>query len=258
MIKLETKNDTEIRLFKYLEENASEELINKINSGTPFNKEGKPFINKKTLSGFMKYANGEAKKIAGQGKSGLFVDDDIVFGWLMHYFEEDSIEGKLYNPDGTEYAPPKKEFKPTTTTTSTPPKTEPKKQPSLFDMISVDKEIEEDEQPSQEEIDEAFEELEEQQTAIQEEKPTSPAYTNYLKIQDNYSYGVTEDKKYDKSHNNKPLKKNPNTKRKYKDSYIHKKHRVDKKDNYSSIYKNYKFHPDDKKDIDDKIDKKFT
>ncbi len=75
-----------------------------------------------------------------------------------------------------------------------------------------------------------------------------------------YSYGVTEEQKYDKKHNNYPLLENPNRtdkNNKYKKSYIHKKSRNDYKSNYSNMYSDYVLHPDDKKYIDDKIDKKY-
>ena len=42
--------------------------------------------------------------------------DAVVFGWLTHYFEESSIEGILYNEDGTEY----KKSTPVKKTTSKP------------------------------------------------------------------------------------------------------------------------------------------
>jgi hypothetical protein len=74
---------------------------------------------------------------------------------------------------------------------------------------------------------------------------------------DYYSFGITEEKRYDKKHNNHPLTKNPNTSKTYKESYIHKKAKSDIKDNYTGKYHNYKFHPEDKKYIDNKIDKKY-
>lgn len=87
-------------------------------------------------------------------------------------------------------------------------------------------------------------------------------HPNYVFAETNekyYSYGITEEKKYDKTHNNHSLVKNPSkdNKRKYKASYIHKKPRSDIKGNYSSFLYNYEFHPVDKKYIDDKIDKKY-
>ena len=75
-----------------------------------------------------------------------------------------------------------------------------------------------------------------------------------------FSYGITEEKKYDKKHNNYPLTENPNkTKNQdtYKESYIHKKPRSDFKTNYSKMYSDYILHPKDKEFIDDKIDRKY-
>ena len=102
MIMLETKNKEQELLKAYLEENASETLIDKINNGVKIVKDGKTLISKKTLETFMSYATEQAKKQAEQGAKCTMVEDAIVFGWLMHYFQEDSIEGILYNEDGTE------------------------------------------------------------------------------------------------------------------------------------------------------------
>ena len=125
---------------KYLAENASDSLADKINNGIPIEKDGKTLISKKTLDGFMKYANEEARKIAAKGATSACVEDKIVYGWAMHYFEEDSIEGALYNEDGTEYKPPKPvKAKQTVSTsisnkTTTIPPKEPAGQLSLFDF----------------------------------------------------------------------------------------------------------------------------
>ena len=89
----------------YLEDNASEVLAEKINSGVRIEKDGKTLINKKTLDGFMKYASSEARKLASKGANSACVEDKVVYGWAVHYFEEDSIEGTLYNEDGREYKP---------------------------------------------------------------------------------------------------------------------------------------------------------
>ena len=97
------------KVLAYLQENASETLADKINNGTPFEKDGKPLINKKSLAGFMKYACDEARKLAEKGANFACIDDVTVYGWAIHYFEEDSIEGTLYTIDGEEYKPaPKK------------------------------------------------------------------------------------------------------------------------------------------------------
>lgn len=130
MIKLNLtpQNKQEELIFNYLQNNASETLADKINNGTPFEKDGNPLLNKKTLSGFMKYACDEARKLAEKGANSACVDDATVYGWAIHFFEEDSIEGTLYTIDGEEYKPaPKKSVntKPAT------PKPQPQKQQSL-------------------------------------------------------------------------------------------------------------------------------
>ena len=106
------------RIKEYLEQSASDMLADKINNGVQVEKDGQTLINKKTLDGFMKFATEEARKIAEKGSMCACVDDATVFGWAVHYFEEESIIEKLYNPDGTEYVPPK---------TSAPKKPEVKK-----------------------------------------------------------------------------------------------------------------------------------
>ena len=99
-----TAKGTEQELIKkYLEENASETLAEKINNGVRIEKDGKTLINRKSLDGFMKYATDEAKKLSEKGASSACVRSDVVFGWAIHYFEEKSIVGKLYNEDDSEY-----------------------------------------------------------------------------------------------------------------------------------------------------------
>lgn len=102
-LNLSANTPTEQKILDYLRKNASETLIDKINNGTPFEKDGKSLINKKTLSGFMKYAAEEARKSSEKGAACACIEDSVVYGWAAHYFEEDSIEGTLFNPDGTEY-----------------------------------------------------------------------------------------------------------------------------------------------------------
>ncbi len=140
-----TATTTEEKVLKeYLEQNASEVLADKINNGVPVEKDGKKLISKKTLAGFMKYATEEARKQAAKGATSVCLHSDIVFGWAIHYFEEDSILGTLYNEDGTEYkAPkptPKVTPKPSVTVTDTPTAPAPKSQPkagqmSMFDLF---------------------------------------------------------------------------------------------------------------------------
>lgn len=106
-LNLEAKTKEQQLIKAYLEKNASEMLADKINNGVHIQKDGKMLLNKKTLDGFMKFACDEAKKQAEKGASCACIDDDVVFGWAVHYFEEDSIEGILYGEDGAEYRPEK-------------------------------------------------------------------------------------------------------------------------------------------------------
>lgn len=133
-LNLEAKTKEQELVKQYLEDNASQTLAEKINNGTLFEKDGKILTNKKTLDGFMKYASDEARKLASNGANCACVEDKIVFGWAIHYFEEDSIEGTLYNEDGTEYKPAPKY------TPAKIKKVEPEKpkqqQVSLFDFMN--------------------------------------------------------------------------------------------------------------------------
>ena len=148
------------KIKEYLENNASETLAEKINNGVKITKDNKTLINKKDLNGFWKFATEEARKLAEKNARGAYVDDATVYGWAIHYFEEESIEGNLYNEDGTEF-----KVAPKITTT---PKVQPKKekqkeeqskseklQTTLFDFLdtNIDDEHEEDvEEEIQEEI----------------------------------------------------------------------------------------------------------
>ncbi len=136
MIKLNLEtNKKEYEIIKeYLENNVNEKLADKINNGVKFVKDNKTLINKKTLDTFMQYANEEARKLAQQGVNYACIEDKTVFGWAIHYFEENELEGKLYNEDGTEYKP---EIK---VTTAPKPITKPKqqnKQPTLFELMDL-------------------------------------------------------------------------------------------------------------------------
>ena len=142
-----TATTTEEKVLKeYLEQNAGEVLADKINNGVPVENDGKKLISQKTLAGFMKYATDEARKQAAKGATSACLHSDIVFGWAIHYFEEDSILGTLYNEDGTEYKAPKPVPKVTSkktataTATDTPTAPAPKPQPkagqmSMFDLF---------------------------------------------------------------------------------------------------------------------------
>ena len=141
-LNLETKTKEQEIIKQYLEENVSEVLAEKINNGVKIVKDSKTLINKKDLNGFMKYANDEARKLAEKGSTCDCIEDKVVYGWAIHYFEEDEIVGTLFNEDGTEY----KEQIQVKPTSYTPPKIEPKKpsneQASFFNLFSENKQEE--------------------------------------------------------------------------------------------------------------------
>ena len=135
-LNLKANTPAEQRILEYLQNTASETLAEKINNGTPFEKDGNPLLNKKTLSGFMKYACDEARNLAEKGANSACIDDVTVYGWAIHYFEEDSIEGTLYTIDGEKYKPALKKAvntKPITVKVQ-PPKPQ-NLQFSIFDKI---------------------------------------------------------------------------------------------------------------------------
>lgn len=80
MLNLKAKTDNEKIILDYLNKNASEQLIFKINTG------------KKTLSQCWSYIVSEAQKLAKNNCA--CVADETVFGWAVHFFEEDSIKAE--------------------------------------------------------------------------------------------------------------------------------------------------------------------
>ena len=222
-LNLDAKTNEERKVKAYLEANASEILAEKINNGVRIQKDGKTLLNKKTLAGFMKFACDEAKKQAEKGAHSACIDDAVVYGWAVHYFEEDSIEGTLYNEDGTEYKPPKPVTPSNPVTIYTTPKPQPKPQISLFELMennaneekpsenaqdvsqktvqpdNPDRDDEEpcddaetDEEPTAEELREAAETEEDQPEPAMPEKAKavqmqgSPFYQRYMQVQNKY------------------------------------------------------------------------
>ena len=194
-LNLETKTPTEQKVKAYLEQNASEVLARKINEGVKIVKDGKTLLNKKTLAGFLKFACDEAKKQAEKGTQSACIDDAIVYGWAVHFFEEDSIEGTLYNEDGTVYKAPVSKTAPLPTKYE-PPKPKPQPQMSLFDMMATGVQKQPDDEPDDEPTDEDYAEAEE---AVQEEQPPvqapspppaqpqgSPVWQRYIKLEQDY------------------------------------------------------------------------
>ena len=178
------------RILAYLKENVSDILADKINNGVQIEKAGNKFINKKTLDGFMKYASEEARKLAEKGATSACVEDSVVYGWAIHYFEEDSIEEKLFNLDGTEFKPIVKAQniqKPTYTQVSKPKP----KEATLFDLLCENKDIpnkEQEEDNDEEEVEEPLEEVSEVEEKPKEEpkRKISPFYQTYLDLQNKY------------------------------------------------------------------------
>ncbi len=214
-----TATTTEEKVLKeYLEQNASEVLADKINNGVQVEKDGKKLISKKTLAGFMKYATEEARKQAAKGATSACLHSDIVFGWAIHYFEEDSILGTLYKEDGTEYKPPKPTPKVTpkpSTTAEAPVVPAPQPQPkagqmSMFDLfdepeMEAEQTAEADEYGEDEVASDTYEEapespVEDEEPAVEEvpavevkepEKPViSPLFTRYQGCRDEYPEAV--------------------------------------------------------------------
>jgi hypothetical protein len=155
MIELKlTPNGKEQELVKqYLENNVSEILADKINNGVKIEKDEKILLNKKDLNGFMRFANDEARKLAEKGANCACVEDKTVFGWAIHYFEENSIEGNLFNEDGTEFKVESK-VSPISNIVAKQPSKEEKKQASLFDFMDTPtKEPDEDDETNETEED---------------------------------------------------------------------------------------------------------
>lgn len=212
MIKLNltAENDCQQAIKDYLEQNVSTALAEKINNGVNVEKDGKSLVNKKTLSQFWNYATKKAQEM----KTG-YVKNETVYGWAIHYFEESDIIGSLYNEDGSEYTPPKPEYKPiqhipapTVPAKPTPPKP---KQFNLFDMLTEEKKEEpveeldndndsEVETPAPEEIDDGDDEPTELEVDLEtgeilNSKPAiaykpNSLYQRYLDVEKQYPHAV--------------------------------------------------------------------
>lgn len=119
MLKLEAKTNNERIILNYLNENASEALTEKINNG------------KKTLSQCWSYIVSEAKKLAENNCA--CVTDATVFGWAIHFFEEDSIKAETIKTPAVKTVT----TKPVENIVPQKPKAKPKQtdQLSFFDML---------------------------------------------------------------------------------------------------------------------------
>ena len=164
-LKLEAKGQEQTLVKEYLEKNESESLASKINDGVWVEKDGKRLSNKKTLAGFFKYAAEEARKQAEKGATMVCLHSDTVFGWAIHYFEEESIIGELLCEDGAPYKTTKpkaatSEIKPAV---ATKPIVQSKPQMSFFDAFDI---------PEEADADDPEEEVEEVEVEEKKEEPS--------------------------------------------------------------------------------------
>lgn len=106
-LNLKASTPNEKLVLAHLEKVASDSLAERINNG------------KKDLADCWTYIVSEAKKLAKKGCA--VVDDATVFGWAVHFFEEDDI--KVGNED-----------KPQKENEQTPPKKDTKKTPAKNDV----------------------------------------------------------------------------------------------------------------------------
>jgi hypothetical protein len=83
-LKLTAENAGQERVLKYLEENASDTLTEKINGGN------------KTMAGCWTYIVSRARSLAKN--SCACVEDAEVYGWAVHYFEEDDLSKEKPEP----------------------------------------------------------------------------------------------------------------------------------------------------------------
>ena len=194
ILNLETKNDSQKAIKDYLENNASQILADKINNGVQIEKDDKTLINKKDLDGFWNYASKQARELKQE-----YVDNDTVFGWAIHYFEENELIGTLFNLDGTKYEPPKpvSTIKTPTVTTPSIKKNNPA-QVSLFDFTDSKNETSDttvDKEEINDTVDEKIGETETEEETVEEKivetKPKgNPIYNTYQDVKDSYVTSV--------------------------------------------------------------------
>ena len=98
IVKLKAKNKSEEIILSYLEQYASISLCERINSGN------------KTLSQCWNYIVSEAKKQALNGCA--CIEDNEVYGWAIHFFEEDEIKGADYEKKSASVKTVTKDTKP--------------------------------------------------------------------------------------------------------------------------------------------------
>ena len=177
-LNLSHKGTEQTKVYNYLCEHATEALAEKIEHGVRVQKDGQTLISAKTLEGFMKYAGEQARKQAAKGANYAMIDDEVVYGWAMHYFEEDSILGELYTEDGEAYKPKASPAQIPAVAPKVAPTKPVEKKPSLFDWLNeqeVEKETEQEEQETVAPLSFTQEPIEEEeQDEVQKETQVQP------------------------------------------------------------------------------------
>ncbi len=204
ILTLKTKNGSQECIKKYLEEHASPELAKKINNGVPVQKDGKTVINKKDLDGFWAYASQKARATKES-----YTENEVVFGWAMDYFNDDSIIGTLYTEDGKKYNAPKTTIQPVPAPTVAEKPKPQKAQLSFFDELTntaeEQPEIQAEETTAELEEKPEIEVATEEETILEVDEETgeiltppqeppqrelSPFYKKYLHFQNEYPQAV--------------------------------------------------------------------
>ena len=153
----------------------------------------------------MKYACDEARKLAEKGANFACIDDVTVYGWAIHYFEEDSIEGTFYTIDGEEYKPAPKKVATTkpVTVKSQPPKPQ-NLQFSIFDKfdetdvkdtanddLTTESDTDDDEFTEEDKKDALWQSDEEIQTQQAVDKQEgNPTYQKYTAFQEEHQTAI--------------------------------------------------------------------
>ena len=156
----------------------------------------------------MKYACDEARKLAEKGANSACIDDVTVYGWAIHFFEEDSIEGTLYTIDGEEYKPAPKKVATTKSATVKPQPPKPQNlQFSIFykiddtevkdtktDTLTAETDTDDEEFTEEEKLDAMRQVAEEEQnqTAIRpvEQSKGNPIYQKYIAYQSEHPTSI--------------------------------------------------------------------
>lgn len=119
-IKLKAEDSNQQIILNYLEKNSSDSLAERINTGS------------KTIKQCWNYILSEARKLANGNCA--CIDDATVFGWAVHFFEEDTIKGDEFN--GSSKAEVTTSAAASTETSTPNPATKVKKVNTDYDQIS--------------------------------------------------------------------------------------------------------------------------